>query len=117
MTKTFTKVSLPVKITQTELFRLCYAWQIVDPKGKSGIRTNSIAVLFARCLQKMPKLFQKRVAGRPRIHGYNKLEMHNDETKDKHFVKGWTELGILLQVLHSAMPGGVFASPLEMCLT
>lgn len=114
LTKTFHKIQIPLRFTQTNFYRLCYCWQIVDPKGRKGIRSSSIPTIFSKTLQRMPSLVQKRIASRPRVHGFGKLEV--EEEKGKLFIRGWTEFSILLQMLYNAMPIGIFASPLAMCL-
>lgn len=112
--KTFHKIQVPLKFTQTDFYRLCYSWHVVDPKGRNGIRTSSLPTIFAKTLQRMPSLFQKRISLRPKLHGHRKLEV--SDAQERHYIRGWTEFSILLQMLFNAMPMGVFCSPLEMCL-
>lgn len=112
--KVFHRVDSSPRISQADFYRLCYAFDMIDPRGRTGIRTSALPVIFAKTLRKMPDFFLKRFESRPIIQGLPKLDM--DSQTEKQFVQGWTEFSILMHATFAAMPTGMFKSPLSLCL-
>lgn len=111
----FTKVALPLRFSQTDFYRLCYLFEVIDNKGRKGIRTNTLPVVYTRTLVRMPDLVVRRIQLRPQAFGTEEMQVEKGR-EQRNCTVGWTEFSILLQALYAALPKGLFKSPLAMCL-
>lgn len=107
----------PVRFSQTDFIRLCYACDVVDRRGLQGIPATKVEKVFSKTLSRMPDIFAKLCETRPRMQRNNTANVSGRQNAWGMEVVGWTEFSCLLVALFDALPKDMFLSPLQMCIT
>eukprot|EP00933_Yihiella_yeosuensis_P079692 TRINITY_DN9302_c0_g1_i1.p1 TRINITY_DN9302_c0_g1~~TRINITY_DN9302_c0_g1_i1.p1 ORF type:complete len:450 (-),score=66.72 TRINITY_DN9302_c0_g1_i1:108-1457(-) len=107
-----------VRLLPQDLNQLFRNLKLIDQRKKVGIPPADMQSIISKTLRHMQFLFVDH--GRHRIPlveiSDNQLARRRSIGPPALALVGWTHFGILWQEIYSAMPPGVYSSPLDMCL-
>merc|ERR1711948_134106 len=76
-----------------------------------------LSLFFSKTLREMPQLIQERKDRRNISGKKTKKPKKGQEEKQYHEIQGREQLAVLFEELYSAMPGGLYKSPLTMIMS
>jgi len=111
--------------TQNDFNRMAYRCEVVDARQRNGLPHSKLSEVFLGTTKRMERLLKERCEKRPSLRKVAKAKEEEKPKEEQPFTlaarkeyitRGRTEFSILLEELFKAMPKGLFASPLQMCL-
>ena len=136
--KVFMKVPKPkesmlnMSVSENDFYRVCFSMDVLDTNGRNGIPRGQIALIFQDILRNMSQKLSDREALKRPFRRKDKSPKKGSKDKSgltplspsspavpaclRHELRGTKEIGLLLEMLWSALPGRPFPTVLDMVL-
>ncbi|CAL1135679.1 unnamed protein product [Cladocopium goreaui] len=123
---------LSMSVSENDFYRVCFSMDVLDTNGRHGIPRGQIALIFQDILRNMSQKLSDREALKKPFRRKDKSPKKGSKGSSgttltpsspaaipvclRHELRGTKEIGLLLEMLWSALPGRPFPTVLDMVM-